>query len=152
MVINLCMYIFFSFLCGRTLIENSCSASLGAVCHELCHTFDLGHTVEGIMGKDFDRVCSLFRVPECVNETMANLVKVNCTRNDSLVICEGIMGRKLNINFSVADTRNANVLNDADGRLREQPQRRINLNEIPRKDGFWFGGCATLLAYHRYHY
>lgn len=36
------------------------STTLGSLCHELCHTFDLGHTFTGIMGKDFDFVGRFF--------------------------------------------------------------------------------------------
>lgn len=35
--------------------EGACfSTTLGSVLHELCHTFDLGHTNEGIMSRGFD--------------------------------------------------------------------------------------------------
>ncbi|XP_059488371.1 uncharacterized protein LOC132204114 [Neocloeon triangulifer] len=37
------------------------STTLGAVLHELCHTFDLGHTKKGIMGRGFDRMDLIFR-------------------------------------------------------------------------------------------
>ncbi|XP_031334202.1 putative zinc metalloproteinase YIL108W [Photinus pyralis] len=35
-------------------------ASLGAVLHELCHTFDLGHSEAGIMGPNFGQIDDVF--------------------------------------------------------------------------------------------
>ncbi|XP_065345154.1 uncharacterized protein LOC135942776 [Cloeon dipterum] len=40
------------------------STTLGAVLHELCHTFDLGHTKKGIMGRGFDRMDLIFSPDE----------------------------------------------------------------------------------------
>lgn len=37
--------------------KGACFATtLGSVCHELCHTFDLGHTEFGVMGRGFDNI------------------------------------------------------------------------------------------------
>jgi hypothetical protein len=41
------------------------ATTLGAVCHELGHTFDLGHTQDGIMGRGFDNVNLVFTVQRC---------------------------------------------------------------------------------------
>lgn len=41
------------------------ATTLGAVCHELGHTFDLGHTPDGIMGRGFDNVNLVFTVQSC---------------------------------------------------------------------------------------
>lgn len=41
------------------------ATTLGAVCHELGHTFDLGHTPDGIMGRGFDNVNLVFTVQPC---------------------------------------------------------------------------------------
>lgn len=115
----------------------SFSTSLGAVCHELSHTFDLGHTVDGIMGRDFDRVGTLF--------TYDGSTKTR-NRNDSLIIDEGTIRRKLNINFSTSNPNNSNIPHTENSQL---TGRRVNLNEMFPRTRFWFGGCATLLAYHR---
>lgn len=41
--------------------EGACfSTTLGSVLHELCHTFDLGHTEKGIMGRGFDAIEKTF--------------------------------------------------------------------------------------------
>lgn len=36
------------------------STTLGSVLHELCHTFDLGHTKTGVMGRGFDDIYKVF--------------------------------------------------------------------------------------------
>jgi hypothetical protein len=36
------------------------STTLGAACHELGHTFDLGHQPEGIMARGFDDIFTVF--------------------------------------------------------------------------------------------
>lgn len=43
------------------------STTLGAVLHELCHTFDLGHTKHGIMGRGFQNVSKVFTL-DCVDK------------------------------------------------------------------------------------
>lgn len=56
----------------RYLMDDSCyrgtyggcfSTTLGSVCHELGHTFDLGHSKHGIMGRGFDNVHLVFVTP-----------------------------------------------------------------------------------------
>lgn len=39
------------------------STTLGSVCHELGHTFDLGHSKYGIMGRGFDNIHLVFITP-----------------------------------------------------------------------------------------
>lgn len=36
------------------------ATTLGSVLHELCHTFDLGHTEYGVMGRGFDNIHKVF--------------------------------------------------------------------------------------------
>lgn len=43
------------------------STTLGGVLHELCHTFDLGHTKDGIMGRGFDDVWKVFTL-DCAGQ------------------------------------------------------------------------------------
>lgn len=38
------------------------STTLGSVLHEICHTFDLGHTESGIMGRGFDNMHKVFLI------------------------------------------------------------------------------------------
>ncbi|RZF31884.1 hypothetical protein LSTR_LSTR015456 [Laodelphax striatellus] len=46
--------------CFRGTYGGCFSTTLGSVCHELGHTFDLGHSREGIMGRGFDNIDMVF--------------------------------------------------------------------------------------------
>ncbi|EFA09357.2 hypothetical protein TcasGA2_TC001918 [Tribolium castaneum] len=46
--------------CYRGTLGACFSTTLGSVLHELCHTFDLGHTEKGIMGRGFDDIYKVF--------------------------------------------------------------------------------------------
>lgn len=48
----------------RGTIGASFSTTLGSVLHELYHTFDLGHTEEGVMGRGFDNIGKFFTLFE----------------------------------------------------------------------------------------
>lgn len=140
---------------------NSFSASLGAVCHELCHTFDLGHTTDGIMGRDFDRVGVIFSLfkSDAVRQETEKMQNFNCIRSkkDSLIICEGICRRKLNINYSVNSnnlsqsfTRNL-LPKKCDFKIENTTYReKSNINDIFPHILFWSDGCATILVHHKY--
>lgn len=63
------------------------STTLGAALHELCHTFELGHTENGIMARGFDHIQNVFLpTPEGKDfkaQKMIPLVDVNkIGRND----------------------------------------------------------------------
>lgn len=45
---------------GRKTFGGCFTTALGAMCHEIGHIFDLGHTHDGIMGNDIDYVNRLF--------------------------------------------------------------------------------------------
>lgn len=120
------------------------SSSLGAVCHELCHTFDLGHTLGGIMGRDFDRVSSIFLATNQPAVGRRNTTDGNsrADQRDSLVVSDGTTRRTLSISYSV----NNNFI--------ELPERSFSQDAMvqhPSKSHFWSSGCATLLAHHRYY-
>jgi Putative peptidase family. len=51
--------------CYRGTYGGCFATTLGSVCHELGHTFDLGHTPDGIMGRGFDNVNLVFTVQPC---------------------------------------------------------------------------------------
>ncbi|XP_022902516.2 uncharacterized protein [Onthophagus taurus] len=46
--------------CYRNTLGACFSTTLGSVLHELCHTFDLGHTQGGVMGRGFDDIHEFF--------------------------------------------------------------------------------------------
>lgn len=51
--------------CYRRTYGGCFATTLGSACHELGHTFDLGHTPDGIMGRGFDNVNLVFTVQPC---------------------------------------------------------------------------------------
>lgn len=53
------------------------STTLGAALHELCHTFDLGHTEKGIMGRGFDDIHKVFTVNAAGSKKPLNKPYVN---------------------------------------------------------------------------
>ncbi|KAI5716676.1 hypothetical protein M8J76_010430 [Diaphorina citri] len=46
--------------CNRGTFGGCFSTTLGSVCHEMGHTFDLGHTDSGLMGRGFDYIDRMF--------------------------------------------------------------------------------------------
>lgn len=56
----------------RGTIGASFSTTLGSVLHELYHTFDLGHTEEGVMGRGFDNIGKFFTLFEKPKEEEAS--------------------------------------------------------------------------------
>lgn len=47
---------------GRNTYGGSATTALGSLCHEIGHIFDLGHTVDGVMGNDIDYVNRMFTI------------------------------------------------------------------------------------------
>lgn len=45
---------------GRRTFGGCFATALGSICHEIGHIFDLGHTIDGIMGSDIDYVNRMF--------------------------------------------------------------------------------------------
>ncbi|XP_047098968.1 putative zinc metalloproteinase C607.06c [Schistocerca piceifrons] len=54
--------------CYRGTYGSCFSTTLGSALHELGHTFDLGHSSDGIMGRGFDNIDLVFTVPKNDNE------------------------------------------------------------------------------------
>ncbi|XP_061386081.1 uncharacterized protein LOC133320992 [Musca vetustissima] len=50
------------------------ASSLGAVCHEIGHIFDLGHDLEGVMGSNFDYINHVFVVHETTEHLPRRIV------------------------------------------------------------------------------
>lgn len=65
--------------CYRNTECGCFSTTLGSVLHELCHTFDLGHTDNGIMGRGFDFIEKTFTemtdIKECLLKTSTNSIR-----------------------------------------------------------------------------
>lgn len=50
---------------GRSTFGGCYATALGSICHEIGHIFDLGHTIDGIMGNDIDYVNRMFVIDKC---------------------------------------------------------------------------------------
>ena len=55
--------------CYKGTLGACFSTTLGSVLHELCHTFDLGHTEVGIMGRGFDDIYKDFLCEERLDQS-----------------------------------------------------------------------------------
>ncbi|XP_043267441.1 putative zinc metalloproteinase YIL108W isoform X2 [Venturia canescens] len=146
------------------------ATTLGSVLHELGHTFDLGHTREGIMGRGFDYVDRVF-VGGCGIDLNRNPIRRD-PQHTTIAI-----SRPLSVTVTVQQPV---ILSPRRGRLfsetsrpspssspRQQPGRlsapaspelnrsfakTITAQEnSPQPDRtFWGPSCAALLAYHRW--
>ncbi|CAH1998344.1 unnamed protein product [Acanthoscelides obtectus] len=62
--------------CYRGTVGSCFSTTLGSVLHELYHTFDLGHSKDGIMGRGFDNICKVFTNPQiCKSSSFHNKIE-----------------------------------------------------------------------------
>lgn len=64
------------------------ATTLGSVCHELGHTFDLGHTPDGIMGRGFYNVNLVFTFQTCKGNERNSY---NGSRHVSSPICKELV-------------------------------------------------------------
>ncbi|XP_065202210.1 uncharacterized protein LOC135832704 [Planococcus citri] len=143
-------------------IKNNLSSSLGAVCHELCHTFDLGHTTNGIMGGDFDRIGIIFSSEKCAlpPQVATKIQNLNCkgSKRDCLIVHQGTSHRKLRINYSVncnifppsvpASSFLESCTSDVDRTT--VLDEKTKMKHIFPTVSFLSIGCASLLAYHKW--
>lgn len=58
------------------------STTLGSVLHELCHTFDLGHTENGVMGRGFDNIHKVFLTNDDDNQNKLGYLHRQLFDND----------------------------------------------------------------------
>lgn len=146
------------------------ATTLGSVLHELGHTFDLGHTREGIMGRGFDYVDRVFvgaagidfnrnpirRDPQHTTVALSRPLSVTVTVQD-LVLSSPRRGRLLSETSRPASSSTSRQL---PGRLSAPASPELNrslsksliasepLSQPDRT--FWGPSCAALLAYHRW--
>lgn len=107
---------FFFFYRDSYSVCSNFSSSIGAVCHELCHAFDLGHSMNGIMGKDFARINLVF-IPDKDSNTLKktcnyqnfNYEKYNHYNNINILHNELNHGLKINYSFNNVLSPNENL-------------------------------------------
>lgn len=106
------------------------STTLGAVLHELYHTFDLGHTSTGIMGRGFDNIHQVFMI----NEQEHNTQVISKCFHSNIEFKEEFEPEKLSERL-------------------EKENKRKEFNVIRRFDEtdetYLHKSCAVLLNYHK---
>lgn len=114
--------------CYRGTFGTCFSTTLGSVLHELCHTFDLGHTEKGIMGRGFDDVYKVFMVTE---------------EKQKLKIL-----RHFENNLEFTEELDSGKLSE---RVEEKKKKTVVKTEkrVEEDNTFWTKSCLMLLAYHR---
>ncbi|RLU27512.1 hypothetical protein DMN91_001316 [Ooceraea biroi] len=146
------------------------ATTLGSVLHELGHTFDLGHTREGIMGRGFDYVDRVFvgaagidfnrnpirRDPQHTTVALSRPLSVTVTVQ-APVMSSPRRGRLLSETSRPSPLLTSRQL---PGRLSAPASPELNRSlsksliacEPPSQPDrtFWSPSCAALLAYHRW--
>ncbi|KAI4500940.1 hypothetical protein M0802_004151 [Mischocyttarus mexicanus] len=146
------------------------ATTLGSVLHELGHTFDLGHTREGIMGRGFDYVDRVFvgaagidfnrnpirRDPQHTTVALSRPLSVTVTVQEP-VLASPRRGRLLSETSRPSPSVNARQLPGrlsapASPELNRSFSKTLNATEPPSQPDrtFWGPSCAALLAYHRW--
>lgn len=141
--------------CYRGTIGGCVATTLGSVLHELGHTFDLGHTDEGIMARGFDDLDSVLtlaservgrkypkgKLQPCGsfsrNTSPPAMLRSNsmCSREDA-----GGSPRFTNVRRSDSVSKY----------LEEYSEKRLERSNVELTDGggcFWSRSCALILAH-----
>ncbi|KAK5645282.1 hypothetical protein RI129_006582 [Pyrocoelia pectoralis] len=130
--------------------------SLGAVLHELCHTFDLGHSDAGIMGPNFGHLDDIFMASgeeqefsdyRCTDVSKVTTDYTGWSKSSMFIIYyhkwfHNVVGRKSSL---ISYDNSTNVIKSIAG---------IRVIEIRRKDdemvlkGWVFGGKVLKFSFH----
>ncbi|XP_034945938.1 uncharacterized protein [Chelonus insularis] len=150
------------------------ATTLGSVLHELGHTFDLGHTREGIMGRGFNYVDHVFVGKEAVtiNNNSNNIrqdpqhTTVTLSKPLSVTVTidhNGVSSRRGRLMSETTTKMNDNFIDkNLVGRMSAPASPVIHKSfshsltvEVDSESLlcdkiFWGPSCATILAYHRW--
>lgn len=156
------------------------STTLGSVFHELGHTFDLGHTKDGIMGRGFDNIDRVFTLGEKISPLLRD--NMNNTSGKPVQHSTVSLQRNINVTMNVAEPlrvlgpRSKTTLgNFASMSKSDIVRRNPNVTPITRPSSvyssitnnfsdskrnisrtngndsiYWTRNCAVLLSYHRW--
>lgn len=164
----------------RGTLGGSFATTLGSVLHELGHTFDLGHTKDGIMGRGFDNIDRVFVVGDKkstgIKDNMNNYSgkpvqhsTVSLQRNISVTMnvaepmrilgprSKTTLGNFVSMSKSDIVRRNPNVTpitrpsSVYSNITNRLSESKKNINRINGNDSiYWTKNCAVLLSYHRW--
>ncbi|KAI5636310.1 putative peptidase family domain-containing protein [Phthorimaea operculella] len=156
------------------------ATTLGSVFHELGHTFDLGHTKDGIMGRGFDNIDRVFLVGEkrsvALKDNMNNFSgkpvqhsTVSLQRNISVTMnvaepmrvlgprSKTTLGNFASMSKSDIVRRSPNVTpitrpsSGYSNITNRLSDSKRNLNRTNGNDSvYWTKNCAVFLSYHRW--
>lgn len=164
----------------RSTLGGCFATTLGSVFHELGHTFDLGHTKDGIMGRGFDNIDRVF----LVGEKRSALTKDHMNNFNGKPVQHSTVAlqRNINVTMNVAEPlrvlgpRSKTTLGNFVSMSKSDIVRRSpnvtpitrpssvystitnrmndskrNANHINGNDSvYWTRNCAVLLSYHRW--
>ncbi|XP_028040951.1 putative zinc metalloproteinase YIL108W isoform X1 [Bombyx mandarina] len=156
------------------------ATTLGSVFHELGHTFDLGHTKDGIMGRGFDNLDRVF----IVGEKRSSLLKDSMNNFNGKPVQHSTVSLQRNINVTMNVAEPLRVLgprskttlgNFASMSKSDIVRRSPNITPITRPSSvyssitnklteskkninrnhsndsiYWTRNCAVFLSYHRW--
>ncbi|KAK6625505.1 hypothetical protein RUM43_005804 [Polyplax serrata] len=147
------------------------STTLGSVCHELGHAFDLGHSKKGIMGRGFDNINLVFTIGNQTRHSNKNARARSEPQHSTVSFT-----RNLNITYRMSSpikrprgrptlrpsSPKKSVSNDVqektwnmdqdrnknyhlDERMRSTSNAKVLIDDLT----FWDKSCSVLLKYHR---
>ncbi|KAH8355408.1 hypothetical protein KR084_004077 [Drosophila pseudotakahashii] len=116
------------------------ASTLGAVCHELGHCFDLGHTSEGVMGQGFDYLNRVLTVDQPTEHLPQRIVEARRAGAEASSSSAGASSSAVNRpRFTKLKLQSSNS------------QLLDNYHSQRRNDSFYFArNCAVILAHHRW--
>ncbi|XP_063238481.1 uncharacterized protein LOC134539997 [Bacillus rossius redtenbacheri] len=162
---------------SRYFMDDSCyrgtygacfATTLGSVCHELGHTFDLGHTETGIMGRGFDNINLVFTLQPKRNriESTGRGLCGNRGGADKGDVRQATVcfTKVLSLSYSVQGATKPGTKNRGDDKmarlLRNGGQEiapvikcdeySTTRDSLDSDMTYWGTSCATLLAFHRW--
>lgn len=156
------------------------ATTLGSVFHELGHTFDLGHTKDGIMGRGFDNLDRVFTVGDKKSTNIKD--SMNNFSGKPVQHSTVSLQRNISVTMNVAEPmrllgpRSKTTLGNFDSMsksdiIRRSPnvtpitrpssvysnisnrlsESKKNINRMNGNDPiYWTRNCAVLLSYHRW--
>lgn len=80
---------------GRNTFGGCYATAVGSICHEIGHIFDLGHSIDGIMGNDIDYVNRMFVIEKCRRELPRRIISKCCTKEQIPSEISGMTDQRL---------------------------------------------------------
>ncbi|XP_071454117.1 uncharacterized protein [Hetaerina americana] len=155
---------YFDDSCRRGTYGGCFATAVGSVCHELGHTFDLGHTQNGIMGRGFHHIQKIFILPQhnedtavkrsCSEKLVLNNISLEFKKQNSSTSSTAHLNTDINISWSQPKKEFSSSSFSQMKKIKEKQQFLAGpSSKKPSKNEefpFWSNGCAAILAYHRW--